>query len=162
MDEKLRGAVIELIRVHRFNEAQIICHGGELRESIRDPSSALAVLLELKLRAEHFRNTLDKGELLAFKKLFGAILAIEFFQFRLVVEKFVLGWRAGHVEVDDALGLAGEQRHGWHKWLGGIFGQLGSTSEGRLPHSSEPHGAEAGGAFREEMATGELREFGDA
>ena len=78
VNEKLRGAVVELIRVHRFDEAQIIGNGGKVREAIGYPSTALAVLFKWELSSKHFRYALNEGELFTFEKFFGAFLAVEF------------------------------------------------------------------------------------
>ncbi len=60
--------------------------------------------MKRKLRAEHLRHALNEGEAFAFEKRLRTIPAVQFGQFRLVVEHLQRAWRAGHVHEDDALG----------------------------------------------------------
>ena len=79
-----------------------------MREDAADPLSALAVLLVVELRAEHFGRAFDEGEAFAFEIFLGAVDAAEFVELGFVFEKVNLRWRAGHVEVDNGLGFGGD------------------------------------------------------
>src|SRR5262249_53870927 len=75
------------------------------------PGSALAVLLELPGRGEHFS---DIGKLrgLELSHRLSRILAVKFLEHRLVVEGIDLGRSAVHVEENDVLGALAVMGHG--------------------------------------------------
>ena len=64
--------------------------------------AALSDLVERVLRRQEFGNAADECETLARQERRGTILAVEPFQVRLVLEKFQLAWRPGHMQIDDA------------------------------------------------------------
>lgn len=105
--------VIELIRGHRLHEAHIVDHPGEMRQPIRDPRATRAVLPERKLRSQELRRALNEGESLPGEKFLRTVFPVMPGQLRLVVEKFQLARRPGHVEKNHAFGpgrLPGSQR----------------------------------------------------
>ena len=123
-----------------------------MREAIRHPDAGLAVLGEIELRAEHFRDALDEGEALAFEVFLGAFLAVVFLEDRLVVEQLKLARRADHVEVDDALRLRREGGRLRGKRAGRIVGNLHRARRACESMGGQPHAAEAGGAVAQELA----------
>ena len=80
-----------------------------VRQQVRDPGAALAVLLEFPLGAQQLRRLLGErvheGEALARHQRIGNRLAVVFLELRLVVEQFELAGPAGHEQVDDVLRL---------------------------------------------------------
>ena len=102
--------MVELVGVHRADDGQLVGDGGEIRQQFGHFDARLAVFGELVRRAEHLRHALDEREPLLLEERFGAGLAVQLLQLRLVVEQFELRRRAGHVQVDDVLGLGGEVR----------------------------------------------------
>ena len=67
VEQQLGGSVVELIGVHRLDEAQVVRHARQVRQHAADPGSALAVLFELMRRAEQLRRSLDEREPLSFE-----------------------------------------------------------------------------------------------
>ena len=146
--EELRGAVVELVGPHRFDEADLVDDFLEMGQPVGDPLAALAGLVEGELRAEHLRHALDEGELLAFEVFLRALLAVELGEFRLVVEELELARRAGHVQVDHALCLRSEVGEIGHQRIRWILLQ-----DGAVALRSEPQPAEADRAVLQEMPT---------
>jgi hypothetical protein len=97
--------VVELIGVDGLDEAELIHDLCQVRHHFRNLSAALAVLREFESRAEHGRVGADEGVALAHDDRGRNGLAFELGQLGLVVEEVELGRRAGHEQVDDALGL---------------------------------------------------------
>ena len=83
---------------------------GQVRQQAGKPRAALPVLGELVRRAEQLRVALDEREPLALEELVRAGLAVALHQLRLVVEQLQLRRAAGHVQVDDLLGLGRKMR----------------------------------------------------
>ena len=83
---------------------------GDVRQQLADPGAALPALLELVRRAQQLGMPLDEREPLVLQQLVGAGLHVVLDQLRLVVEQVLLRRRAGHVQVDDALGPRRELR----------------------------------------------------
>ena len=63
---QLRGTMVELVGLKRFDEAYIVHDFREVRKAIRNPGSRVAVLLERILWAEHVRSALDECEVFPF------------------------------------------------------------------------------------------------
>src|SRR5438105_2554713 len=97
-----------------------------MRQEIRYPRSAAAVLLEFPPRAEDLERILLEGvherEALASDERLRDRLAVILLQLRLVVEHLELAWTAGHEEIDDVLHLRRKvSRPGLHR-LTGLIG----------------------------------------
>src|ERR1700681_881021 len=100
--QQLRGRVIELVGMHRLDEAQIVNVLFQVRQAVGNPVAALSDLVERGLRPQKLGNAADECETLARQKRRGTILAIEPFQVRLVLEKFQLAGRSGHVQINNS------------------------------------------------------------
>ena len=124
--QHLGGGVVELVGPHRVDDRHVVDDRGEVRQQLADPRAALAVLGELVGRAEELGRALDEGEPLALEDFLGAGRAVELVELGLVVEQVVLRRRAGHVQVDDPLGLGRQQRRPWGE---GVVG--GDAADGR-------------------------------
>ena len=157
VEEELGGGVVELVGVHRLDEADVIDVPGEAGHAVGDPGAGLAVLLEGEDGAEELWGAFDEGEGFAFEELGRAVFEVVFDELGLVVEKFLLGRGAGHVEVDDALGLGGN--HGG-AGDGGAVGEIDAAT-GSACELGKGEGPEAGVALREEVAAGEVGGLGE-
>ena len=105
------GRVVELRRVHRADDRDVVGNRREMRQQLGQLRSRLAVSLERERRPEQPRRALDEGEALALRnELRRDLLAVELLQRRLVVEEIELRRRAGHEEIDDLLRLRREVR----------------------------------------------------
>ena len=109
-EQQLGRGVVELVGVHRVDEAQLVGHVGQVRHGVGEPDARLAVLGELPPRAQQLGRAGGEGEALALGELVGARLAVALDQLRLVVEQIEVRRRAGQVDVDHPLGLGGEVR----------------------------------------------------
>src|SRR5439155_15537799 len=114
-----------------------------MRQKLGEFSSALAVFGELELGSEQRGVRIDERGPVAFDQLFGRRFAVPFLQRRFVIEQFEVARRAGHEEVNDALGFGGELRLLWRERRG--YGPAVFTKE-----RAERDGAEADAAFLEE------------
>src|SRR5262249_5108056 len=82
----------------------------QLRQLVGNPMSALANLVKGILRTQHFWNATNKGKSFALEKRSRTILSIELRQGGLVVEKFQLAGRTGHVHINHPFGAGVELR----------------------------------------------------
>jgi hypothetical protein len=98
--------VVELVRLHRLDDADVVGDGGEMREDVGDLGATLAVPGEGEARAEHGGVGADEGVALAADDRWREGLALELGELRLVVEEVELAGGAGHEQVNDGLGLA--------------------------------------------------------
>ena len=105
VNNELGRRVVELVRRHRFHEANVVNHLGKLRQTIRDPGPALPVLLEGELRAQQLGSTLNERKALSGQILLRTIQTIQLLQFRFVIEQLELARGSGHVQENDALRL---------------------------------------------------------
>src|SRR5262249_28868219 len=92
-------------RLHRVYEANFIEHLLEQRQPIGNPQPSPRFLMKGINRAEQLRHSTQKRKSLSFQELAQTILAIEFGQFRLVLEKFELARSARHVQIDNSFGF---------------------------------------------------------
>src|SRR5882672_8489996 len=91
------------------NERKVINVPRDVRKNLRDPGAGPAMLTELKRRLHEradFRG--EKAGLLV--KTF-ELLAVEFFEARLVVPRINLAWAAVHEQPDDGFGPG--RKMGW-------------------------------------------------
>ena len=112
--------MIELVGMHGLDEAKVVHVLFQMRQAVGDPLTALSHLVERVLRCQKFGNATDECETLARQKRRGTILAIEPLQLRLMLEKFQLAWRPGHVQVDDTPHFGAKLRWQCSKWGGGV------------------------------------------
>ena len=152
MHDELSGAVIELVGVHRFDDAEFVGGFCEEGETVTEPLAALAVLLEGVLVSEHFWDALDEGELFACEERGWAIAAVESGEVGFMIEEFELAGAACHVEVDDAFGAGGEVGRGGAEWLGGVVAWGGGGAG--VGTGAEPEGGESERAVSEEVPAG--------
>ena len=108
--EDLRRRVVELRRLHRTDDGDVVGDLREMRQQLRDLRARLSVLLELERRAQQLRPPLDEREPLALDELLRDVLPVVLHQRRLGIEQVDLRRRAGHEEIDDALGLGREMQ----------------------------------------------------
>ena len=115
-----------------LHDAHLVRDAVEVRNGVRHPDSALAVLLEGARGAHELGRALGEGELLALEEVVGAVLAAALHQLGFVVEKVEVGRGSGAVDVDHAPGP------------GGKVGSAGVHRVGREGGPGEPVGAEGG------------------
>jgi hypothetical protein len=100
--------VIELLGVHRLDEAQLVGNRRDVLERPGNPRARAAMLAEALRRAEQFRHAGGERETPAAQERFGAVLARMAHQLRLKIEQIEVRRRPGQVQVDDVLRLARE------------------------------------------------------
>ena len=88
--------MVELRRVHRAEDGDVVGDRGQVRQELRHLGPALAVLGEAIGRAEQAGRAADEGEALALEELFGGVGAVQLGELRLVVQQVDLGGRARH------------------------------------------------------------------
>ena len=104
----VRRVVVDLLAVHRADDAQLVGHAADVREDLRHLLPGLAVPLERELRREaHQLLALQLRQLLPLRERLRHRLAVHRGQLRLVVERLEVRRPAGLVQEDDALGLRG-------------------------------------------------------
>lgn len=155
----MRGIVVDLIGVHRADDAEVVGHPAEMREETAHFLAGLAELLEVVLRAETFEFlALQLRDLLAFSEGAGHGLAVHFLELGLEVPGLEMRRPAGHVEMDDALRL---------RWpvqrpddAGPFFfGRQGRTEQPWIEQRAERERADAGGGAAEEGTAVEENSF---
>ena len=110
LHEQLGRGVVELVGMHRFEESELVGYPGEVGQVVGYPGTALAVLLEFALAAQHLRHPADESEFFPFQQGLRTGLPVQLFQFGLVVEEFQLRRGTGHVQVDDRFGSCRKMR----------------------------------------------------
>ena len=112
--ETLGGRVIEIVGRDSRDERHIVDDARNVRQQVRDPPPALAVLFELARRAEHlhrlFGESVHEREALARDQGRRNRLAVVLPQLRLVFEHVELARSARHEQVDDVLDLGRKVR----------------------------------------------------
>jgi hypothetical protein len=106
----LRRRVVELVGMHRLDEADVIDHPRQVRQHFRQFRPTLAVLGEGEARPEDGGVGPDESVALAADDRRRQRLAFEFLQLRLVIEEVELAGGACHEYVNDAFGLGCEMR----------------------------------------------------
>ena len=102
--------MIERVRVHGTDEADVVGYGPEVGKIIADLDSGLAVFAKLAAARENRGGGLDESQLQVFGERFGKRLAIPFRQLRLGIEEIKLAGTALHEHENDVLRFGGE---GW-------------------------------------------------
>src|SRR6185295_7293400 len=90
VQEQLCRSMIELAGVNSFYHRQFIGNIRHVWKEIGNPVPTLSTLFENSLWSQHLRHAADESKSLSFQKRSGTKLAIQFFQFRLVVKQFEL------------------------------------------------------------------------
>ena len=103
VQEELRRGVVELVGLHRAEEADLVEDPLEPGQAVGDPHPRLRLLVEREDRPEELRGAPDEGEPLPFEELARAVLAVELGQLGLVVEQLELAGGPLHVEEDHVL-----------------------------------------------------------
>ena len=138
-EQEFSRGVIELIRVHRLHERDFVGDLLEVRDGVAHPESALAVLFKRTRATHELRHAGGERKGAALEERVRAILSAPFHELGFVVEDVQVGRAAGHVQVDDALGLGFEVRLARGERV--IVG--GRGAEGVRLHRMEGDGAEA-------------------
>ena len=110
MDQKLRRGMIELVGLHRLDEAQIVHLLFQMRHPVGNPGAALSRLVKGKHRPQQLGDALDEGEAFPSEEGLRAVMAVETLEHRLPIEKIELAGRAAHMQIDHPLDLGGELR----------------------------------------------------
>ena len=107
--EHVRGVVIDRVRRHRADDADVVGDLADMREELREFGAVLPVLRELELRAlADELLALELRELLAGGEALRHALAVHLGESGLMVEELELRWAAGHGQPDDTLRFLGE------------------------------------------------------
>ena len=91
-----------------MDDAQVVRHRVQVRDRVRQPVAARAVLRPGARAAHQLRRAGREREFLPFHKRVRAILPVALHQLRLVVEQVEIGRRAREVKIDHALRLRRE------------------------------------------------------
>ena len=94
IEQQLGRRVVELVGVHRADDAHLVGDGVQVRHGVDIHMPALAVLRERPRRAQQLRHARGEGEPLPLEESIGAVLAVALDQFRLVVEQVQVRRRA--------------------------------------------------------------------
>ena len=141
--------MVELVGVHRPDDAQLVGHRRQLRDDVRHHLPGLAEFAELVGRPQQARPlVLDERELLTAYVRLRARQAVQLVQLRLVVEQVQRGRGAGHVEEDDLLGPGRKMRHLRRQRIAHV---LGSASEPGIEHGRQGQRSDAHAAVPEEL-----------
>src|SRR3954469_16410837 len=97
--------MIKLIGIHRANYRHFVRDLLEVWNRIGHPNAAFAILSKLMARAEQLWRAGGESEFLSLREIIGTKLRIAFYQFRFVIEQIQVRRSAGHVQVNDPLGL---------------------------------------------------------
>ena len=116
-EEQLRRGVIELVRVHGADHADLVGDGVEVGAGVAHPHAGLAIAGKGARGTHELGDAGREGKAAAFENGVGAVLAAAFDQLGLVVKEVQVGRRTGHVEVDDALGLGRKVRLFGREWI---------------------------------------------
>src|SRR5579871_2570808 len=152
----LRRGVVELVGMHRADDADIVHDLRQIRQLTGDLGSRLPVALESVRGAQQFGRAFDKREPLSLNELLGDLLAVVLVQFRLVVQQIELRRRARHEEEDDVFGFRAEMRLLRRHWVhnDGYGGMGRSREQPFVQQGGERHRAYPVGALPEEVAAG--------
>jgi hypothetical protein len=149
VEEDLRRAVVELIGVHRLDDAEIIDDGREVRQHLGQLRPALAMPAKAKTRAQDGSVVADEGVTLIADDRGRYGPAFQLGEARLVIEQLELARGAGHEQMDDRPGLGHEMRPPRGERVDGGLGLPVARQQGR-----EGELADAIAAGLEETAAG--------
>src|SRR5256885_5326552 len=107
----MRRVMIDLLRMHRANDADVIRDGRNVRKEVRNVLAGLAVFLEARERPASFQcRILQLSELLTLGERFRKRLTINLLQLRFVIETFQMRRSARHAKMNDAFGTDRKMR----------------------------------------------------
>ncbi len=113
LDERDRRLVIDLLGVERLHDRDVVDHLRGMRQQLRYPRSAPAVLRELVNRRRNRKPRLPRRhrrQALSLPHRIGQILVVPILEAGLVIEEILLRRAAEHVHVHGALRLRREVR----------------------------------------------------
>ena len=145
--EQLCGGVIEQVRGARFHERDVVHDRRGVREEFTHPRAGPAVLFELAPSAEEVgaMTAAHEREAFPFDKRLGNRLAVQFGEFRLVIEQLELARASGHEQINDAPGARLEMGRVWRHRIGRCTGrgaqQLFVAEKGRQRDAAQAHRA---------------------
>src|SRR5207244_4340666 len=87
VEHELGRPVVDLRRVQRFDDRNVVGHARQVRQQLRKFQPRLAMLGEFELGAEERRMAAKKGKPLPFEQMLGARLTVKLLQSWLVVEQ---------------------------------------------------------------------------
>ena len=156
--EDLRRRVIELRRLHRSDDGNLVGMLGQVRQELGDLGARLPVAREIERRSEQAGRALDERETFALgDETRRDLLAVVLLQQRLVVEEIDLRWCARHEQVDDLLRLRGNLRRDGACRLRQDRVGLGRECEQPLAHQrGKRERADAEAGFAEEVSPRDL------
>ena len=135
--------MIEHIRLHALDKANIVDDFSMMRQEITQPGSALTMLLKWSIGPQEFFGSLQEGKSLVLHEFGRGGFAVQFGKQRLMIEKFKLARTAGHEHVDHSL------RSCLSHWVRrGIVCRTASAQ-----HGTQRHGADAYAALAEKMSS---------
>src|SRR5262249_1065617 len=103
-EQQLGWGMVELVGCHRANDREFIGNLVKRLDGIRHPGAGLPVAAELLPRAEQLWHAGGESEALPLEELIRARLTVAIDEFRFVIEQIEVRRRAGHVQIDNALG----------------------------------------------------------
>ena len=143
--------MVELRSAERADDRDVVRDALDVREQVRDRGRGLAALLEGIGGAQELGRPLDEREALPLDELLGDGLAVVLPELGLLVEEVDLGGRAGHEEVDHALGPGREVRRLGRErvWIRSFHGR---GEQPLVEQAQERQAADAEARLPEEMA----------
>ena len=145
--------MIELIRVHRAHNGDVIGDFGKVRENFGHFLSGLAAPAELVRRAQQLRLALDEGELLPAQVRVGTRLTVVLDELGLVIEQVQGRGSTRHVQVNDTLCSPRLVRAARSERIG----RIGRASQKVLiEERAQREGAHADAAVLEELTPGAI------
>ena len=158
LEEGHRGVVIDLLGIHRLDEAHVVGDLRHMRHQFAHPDARLPILLELELRRDNGELVLTRGhpgKALAAPDGFRQIGAVLRVHLGLIVEHVLLRGAARLKQVDNTLrawgevGMTKKSAAFRHRFFdGGVTLPLHKRGEGRR--------ANARACTSEELSTGQV------
>src|SRR5262245_34560639 len=97
----MRGIMVDLLRVHGLDHADVVGNGADKGKEIRDFEAGTPAALEFDERPARLELAiLQLGELLAFGERCRKGLVVNALQFRLEIKSLQMRWAARHAEMD--------------------------------------------------------------
>ena len=124
-EKDLGGGVVHGVGLHRFDEADVVGVFRDVGEEGADFGAALAVAVEVVLRAHEGRVGIDEGGAVILEEVGGGQLAVAFHQLGFVIKEVEVAGGTGLEDVDDTLGRGGEVGRTHGEGLAGVGGNPG-------------------------------------
>jgi len=103
--ENLPWRVIKRVRVHGFDNGDIIHDFRQVRKQFGKLGAGLAMPVELEFRSQQGGTRIDKRRAVTFDQFGWGRFAVPFGQFRFVIKQFEVTGRTGHEKEDDPFGF---------------------------------------------------------